>query len=172
MRHYTLTKDQKAATGFTDMVVITAAHDLATQTVADNTDLDIVLIPLLAGDVVDPKIVAEIITVFSTDGAVAQPSSNYSMGLSLGVASAETTFIDDSSSANTLVNAGTQAAAGTTIVPAGTVAAYKATTGINIEARLEVSDADGGVDELLYGELRIWFNISRRADRALASPAW
>ena len=169
MKHYKLTAAQAAASGgnFTDLFVIRAADDLATETVADNTDLDIVLDALAIGDIVyTDRLLIEVKEAFGTTAVgTGTPSADYSMGCSVGVASGETTFYDGSSATTTLFNSGTAAVAKTTITALAATQTYKATTTINMELRLEVSDADGGVDELNYGELWIWMNISRANSR-------
>lgn len=169
MKHYKLTAAQIAANGgnYTDLFVIRADDDFATETVADNTDLDIVLDALAAGDIVYPdRLLIEVKEAFGTTAiGTGDPSADYSMGCSVGVASAETAFYNGSSATTTLYNSGTPAAAKTTIVGAAATEPYQATTAINMEIRMEVADADGGIDELNYGELWVWMNISRASSR-------
>jgi hypothetical protein len=155
-RHYLLKADQKAATGFTDLFIVTEA-DLTETT--DNTDQSVTLDALEFGDLVGYNALIEIRTAFDA----ATVSADNACTVSLGVTGAVTQIIG--ASAITAGGAGT--AAKTAYATAAGGAAYPTPTGgKNLLVNFDVTDADGSLAEYTTGELWIWVNISRYSQRA------
>lgn len=156
MRHTLLTAAQKAATGFTDLFVLT--HADLTEAV-DNTDQAITLDALAFGDLVGYHALIEIVTAFDA----AAVSADNALTVSLGVTSALTQIIG----ASALAAAGVGTAAKTAYATAAGGAAYATPTGgKNLIANFDITDADGALVDYSTGEIRIWCNISRWASRA------
>lgn len=155
-RHYLLSAAQKAATGFTDLFVLTHA-DLTTAT--DNTDQTITLDSLEFGDKVGYEALIEIVTAFDA----ANVSADNAMTVSVGVTGAVTQIIG----ASALAASGTGTAAKTGYATAaGGSPYYTPTGGKDLLATFDITDADGAVADYSAGEIRIWLNISRWSQRA------
>ena len=156
MRHTLLTPQQQAVLGFTDLFVVTHA-DLTEAT--DATDQTLTLDALAFGDKVGYEAMIEIVTAFDA----ATVSADNACTVALGVTGATTQFIG--ASAITAGGAGT--AAYTAYCTAAGGAPYPTPTGgKNILLTVDITDADGSLAEYTTGEIHIWMNISRRADRA------
>lgn len=155
MKHYLLTAAQKAATGFTDLFVVTHA-DLTEAT--DNTDQAITLDALAFGDLVGYNALIEIQTAFDA----ANVSADNAVTVSLGVTGALTQVIG----ASAIAAAGAGTAASTSYATAAGGAPYPTPTGgKNLVANFDITDADGSLADFSAGELRIWCNISRKSQR-------
>ncbi len=158
MRHHLLNTVQRAATGFTDLFVITHA-DLTEAT--DNTDQTLTLDALAFGDVVGYEALLEIVTAFDA----ATVSADNAVTVAIGVTGATTQIIG--ASAITAAGAGT--AAYTAYATAAGGSPYVTPTGgKNLLATVDITDADGALADFTAGELHLWLKILRRADRAMA----
>jgi hypothetical protein len=154
-RHYLCTAAQKAATGFTDLFVLTHA-DLTQAT--DDADQAVTLDALEFGDIVENRALIEIVTAFDA----ANVSADNAVTVSLGVTGALTQIIG--TSAISAGGAGT--AAKTAYATAAGGAAYPTPTGgKDLIANFVCVDADGALVDFSAGELAIWCTISRWADR-------
>ncbi len=158
MRHYLLSREQRSTTGFTDLFVVTHA-DLTEAT--DNTDQTLTLDALAFGDKVGYEAMIEIVTAFDA----ANVSADNAVTVALGVTGATTQFIG----ASAISAAGAGTAAYTAYCTAAGGTPYPTPTGgKNILLTVDITDADGALADFGAGELAIWLNISRRADRAMA----
>lgn len=158
MKHSLLNPYQRAATGFTDLFVVTHA-DLTETT--DNTDQTLTLDALAFGDVVGYEALIEIVTAFDA----ATVSADNACTVALGVTGATTQFIG----ASAIAAAGAGTAAYTAYATAAGGAPYPTPTGgKNILVTVDVTDADGALADYTAGELNIWMKILRRSDRAMA----
>lgn len=155
-RHYLLSAAQKAATGFTDLFVLTHA-DLTEAT--DNTDQSITLDALEFGDKVGYEALIEIVTAFDANNV----SADNAVTVSLGVTGALTQVIG--ASAISASGTGTAAKTGYATAAGGSPY-YTPTGGKNLIANFDITDADGALADFSAGELRIWANISRWQQRA------
>ena len=155
MKHYLLSAAQKAATGFTDLFVVNHA-DLTEAT--DNTDQSLTLDALEFGDLVGYHALIEIKQAFDA----ATVSADNACTVSLGVTGAVTQIIG--ASAIAAGGAGTAAKTGYATAAGGSPY-YTPTGGKNLLANFDVTDADGSLAEYTAGELYIWCNISRWAQR-------
>ena len=152
MKHYKLREPQVSMTGFTDLFVITHA-DLTEAT--DNTDQTIDLDAVAYGDVVKQDVLLEIKTAFDT------ASADESLTASIGVNGALTQFIG----AVSLITAGTAVTTAQAYVPV-THAAYAVPAGgKTLQAKFDITDADGALADHSAGELRLWMNIQRASER-------
>jgi hypothetical protein len=153
MKAYVLSEEQKSASGFTNLFVITYKDFAATTTAT--TDLPITLTALNFGDVVEYNPLMEIKTAFA-----GLPDA---IAVSLGVTSALTQFIG----ASNLVTTGPVAiAAKTAYTIAAAAAPYVTPTGgKNLIANFDVTDATNALSTATAGELWIWVKISRWAAR-------
>lgn len=155
MKHYLAREIAKAASGFTDLFVLTHA-DLTEAT--DNTDQAITLDALEFGDLVGYQALIEIRTAFDA----ATVSADNALTVSLGVTGALTQIIG----ASALAAAGAGTAAKTAYAPAAGGAAYPTPTGgKNLIANFDITDADGALVDYTAGEIWIWVNISRYSVR-------
>jgi hypothetical protein len=155
-KHYLLKADQKAATGFTDLFILTHA-DLTETT--DNTDQAITLDALEFGDLVGYNALIEIREAFDA----ATVSADNACTVSLGVTGAATQVIG----ASAIAAGGAGTAAKTAYATAAAGAAYPTPTGgKNLIATFDVTDADGSLAEYTAGELWVWVNISRHSQRS------
>ena len=153
MKHYIFNEQQRAATGYTDLYVVTAA-DLTETT--NNTDQAITLDTLAFGDIVNNRASITIATAF--DLAVAGET----LAVSLGVTSALTQVIG----ASTIISSGTAVAAKTSFVPAGSTAAYPTPSGgKSLLLNFDITAASGALATHDVGELLVYANISRYAHR-------
>lgn len=158
MRHVLLNAAQKAATGFTDVFVLTHA-DLTQAT--DNTDQSITLDALAFGDLVGYHALIEIVTAFDA----AAVSADNALTVSLGVTSALTQIIG----ASALAASGVGTVAKTAYATASGGSPYVTPTGgKDLIANFDITDADGALVDYSTGEIRIWVNISRWSQRASA----
>ena len=153
--HYRSTgADAISALGYTDMFVIDYNHASLTAAVADNTAVAVTLDGLAANDVVRQDVLIEV-----TSGWTGP--SDLTATASVGVTGTATALTP----ALTITTAGAASAVGTADTSDNqTNAHYVAASAINLIATF-TPDADSGVDEFTAGQLRIYMNISRSAER-------
>jgi len=166
MKHYLLTAEQSAANGGkTDLFVIEAGVDLTEST--DNTDQVLTLDALAFGDVVQNNVLVEINLALGTTAAgTGTPSADTAVAVSLGVTGAATQFLG----ASAVFAAGAATAAKTAYASANSVADYPTPTGgKDIILTADVTDVDGSLAELNYGEIWVWLTIVRWARRHIIS---
>ncbi len=154
-KHYLLNSEQRARTGFTDLFIV--KYTDVSASIADNTAATVTLDSLALGDVVLQDTLIEVRTAWAGP-------SDLTATASVGVTGTATALTP----ALTITTAG----AGTAILTTDTSdnqtnAHYAASTAIDLIATI-TPDADSGVDEFTAGELAIWMNISRAADRRRA----
>lgn len=162
MRHHILKADQRAATGFTDLYVISAARDFATST-TDDLLLNIKLDTLDLGDVVRNHTLAEIKKIFAP-----VPSANAVVTVSAGRTGSS--YVDLLAASN-LVNS--------TAIPVNTAyAAGEAIADVLIAAddtavyaQIDITDTDGDIATMTSGEVWIWMAISRKIERSALGDA-
>lgn len=161
MKHYLLTAAQKAATGYTDLFVIQPKVDFTETT--DNTDQTLTLDALAFGDIVENRALIEIKEALGTTAAgTGVPSADFACTISLGVTGATTQFIG----ASAIAAAGAATAAKTAYATAAGAAAYPVPSGgKNLLATVDITDADGSLAEVEYGEIWVWMDISRQSVR-------
>ncbi len=161
MKHFLLNAAQKAATGYTDLFVIQPAVDFTQST--DNTDQTLTLDALEFGDIVENRALIEIRSALGTTAeGTGVPSTDFALTIALGVTGATSQFIG----ASDLAAAGAATAAKTAYATANSAAAYCTPSGgKNILATLDITDADGSLAEVDYGEIWIWMDINRRSVR-------
>lgn len=157
--HYRATSAAEiAALGYTDLFVIDYDHATLTAAVADNTAVAVVLDGLRANDVVRQDTLIEITAGWT---GPADLTATASVGV-VGTATAITPAL-------TITTAGAATAVGTTDTSdAQTNADYVAASAINLIVTF-TPDADSGVDEFTAGQLRVYMNISRSANRLAIS---
>lgn len=155
MKHYILNSEARARVGFTDMFVVKYNDPLLTAAVADNTAVEVPLTALALGDKVEQDVLIEVRTAWA---GPADLTATASVGV-VGDTTALTPTL-------AITTAGTGLAAGNAVASANqTDPAYIASTAINMIVNF-TPDADSGIDEFTAGELVVWANISRAADRA------
>jgi hypothetical protein len=161
MRHYKLTADQIAATGFTDLyVVIPGDWSNTTDDLLTNVALD----TLQLGDVVRNHTVAQIKKILAP-----QPSANGTITISVGRTG---TGYTDCLGAFTVMNSGTAVAVETAAAAGETIAdAVIASANTVLYAQIDIADADGDLATVTAGELWVWAYISRTAERGSLGDA-
>lgn len=154
-KHYLLNSEQRARTGFTDLFIV--KYTDVSASIADNTAATVTLDSLALGDVVLQDTLIEVRTAWA---GPADLTATASVGVT-GTATALTPAL-------TITTAGAGTAITTTDTSDNqTNAHYAAAAAIDLIATI-TPDADSGVDEFTAGELAIWMNISRAADRRRA----
>jgi hypothetical protein len=152
MRHYKFQAAQAAANlGFTDLFIIKNT-DLTETT--DNTDQTLTLDALEFGDLVGYEVLLQIKTAFDP-----APSADCGVTAAIGVTGATTQFL----AASAFFAAGAATAAKTSYATAAGGAPYVVPTGgKNLLATIDITDADGALDEFTAaGELWLWMKIMR-----------
>jgi hypothetical protein len=156
MKHYILTKDQRAANcGYTDLVKLTA-DDLT----ATTNDLlqDVTMMTLNAGDIVYADTTMEVVTAWTPD-----PSSNATVTLSVGRTA---TAYTDILAASNLINSGTQIAAKVTYTNAAAIEDQLILSdSTTVYAQFDITDTDGALNTITAGEAWVWLRIFRWEDR-------
>jgi len=158
--HYRATTgDAISVLGYTDMFVIDYDHASLTASVADNTAVAVTLDALAAYDIVKQDVLIEV-----TRGWTGP--SDLTATASVGVTGSATALTP----ALTITTAGAASTVGSVDTSDNqTNAHYMASTAINLIVTF-TPDADSGIDEFTAGQLRVYCNISRSADRlALAA---
>lgn len=154
MRHAKLSAAQIAATGFTDLFVITAADlTVTTDDLLQNIALDV----LQLGDVIRNHTLLEIKKAFSP-----VPSGNAAVTASVGRTGDGYTDCLAASAlvTNTAIAVGTAYAAGEAI--ADQVIAAANTT---LYCQVDINDVDGDLATMTAGEIWIWLHINRTSER-------
>lgn len=152
LKHYKLTADQSARCGGKTDLFVVKYTDLFETT--DNTAEALTLDALALGDIVYQNAVISVTKAWDGDAAL---TATASVGVT-GTATALTPAL-------TIATAGTGAAIGTTDTSdCQTNAHYVAAAAINLIATF-TPDADSAVDEFTAGELQIWLQIDRAANR-------
>jgi hypothetical protein len=158
MKHYILTKDQRAANnGYTDVVKLVAA-DLTVTT--DDLLQNVELFDLNAGDIVFADTMMELVTAWTPD-----PSANATVTLSVGrTASGYTDIL----AASNLINAGTQIAAEVNYTNAAAIEDQQILAdATQVYAQFDITDTDGDLATITAGEAWVWLRIFRQADRQM-----
>lgn len=155
MRHYKLSKDQRAARGFTDLFVITA--DDATET-TNQTSQAVVLDKVNLGDVIRNHTLMEIKTPFTP-----QLSADSSVLAQVGRTGPAYTDVG----AAVLQAGGVARPVGTTTSGSESIADQViAADDTDLVCYLaNATDADGALSTLTAGELWIWMDINRSSER-------
>lgn len=161
MKHIKLTEPQIAASGFTDLFVVTAA-DFTESTV--NTDQAIVLDHVNQGDVIRNHTMIQIMKAFN------QPAADTAVGLSVGRTGAG--YVDCIAALMILVDSGGAAAAGYAEAAAEGIAdQVVAADDTDLVCLVDITDADVALTAVTTGEAWIWMDISRASERQVLGAA-
>lgn len=153
-----LPAEDRAATGFTHLLNIKAADFTET---TDNTDQTLTALgSLVLGDVIGYDYLVDIVTAFDTDGAGTPPSADTTISLDIGYTGATTALCTVA-----LMTSGTATAVNTAYVPAESAAADAMAGSVSLLATLNITDADGSLAEIDYGEANVYFKLNLRKDR-------
>ena len=158
MKHYLLTKDQRAQQGYTDLVVLTYADFLDA---LDDAAYNVELLTLNKGDVVHAKTTLEIKTAIG--GTITGDTIKLSVGRT------GTAYVD-LLAASTVATTGTAALADVVFAAAAGLASDPiAADSTVVYCQMTMTAGTTHFSGATAGEFWIWLDISRKADRTFSA---